>query len=394
MTRARTPLSELCAQELSRLETRDLRRSLTPLASAPGPTVEIDGQSFLLMCSNNYLGLATDPRLAHAAARASAVWGTGAGASRLISGSTVLHSELESRLARLKGTQDCVLFSSGYLANVGTISALLRKNDIVLSDCLNHASIIDGCRLSGAQIRIYKHADAEHCARLLQAAHEESARKKGPEQRVLIVTDTVFSMDGDLAPLPDLVRVAREAGAFLMVDEAHATGILGQGRGAVAAAGLEGQVDIIMGTCSKALGALGGFIAGSREFCDFLRNRARSFIFDTALPGPIVAAVLAALEILEEEPARGEQVRRHAHRLTTGIRALGYTVPAPAAAIVPVIIGSSTDAISTGKRLSEHGIFARPIRPPTVPEGTARIRLCPMATHTDADIDRTIAAFA
>lgn len=335
------------------------------------------------MCSNNYLGLATDPRVTAAAADAARTWGSGSGASRLVSGTLALHSELEQRLAAFKGTADCVLFSSGYLANLGAIPALIGRGDTVVSDQLNHASIIDGCRLSGADIVIYPHGDAAACG-------EQVARARG---RVLVVTDSVFSMDGDQAPLAELAAIVERHGAWLMVDEAHATGVLGRGAGAVAALGLGAQVDVLMGTCSKALGSAGGFIAGSRALCDYLRNRARPFIYDTAAPPSVLAATLAALAVIEKEPERCQQVAAAAGYLATELRALGYTVPWPAAAIVPVLIGDSALAMRLSAYLRQAGVLALAIRPPTVPRGTARLRLCPMATHTAEQLAQVVAAF-
>ncbi|HRI51409.1 MAG TPA: aminotransferase class I/II-fold pyridoxal phosphate-dependent enzyme, partial [Pseudomonadota bacterium] len=309
------------------LKDAGLWRTLQPLAGAPGPTVRIGEEELVLLCSNNYLGLAADPRLAEAAAEATRALGTGSGASRLVCGSLALHGELEQQLARLKGKDDCVLFSSGYLANLGTIAALCGRGDTVVSDQLNHASIIDGCRLSGADIAVYPHADAAACAELV-------GRARG---RVLIVTDGVFSMDGDLAPLAELAAVAERHGAWLMVDEAHSIGVLGDGgAGAAAARGVGDRVAVVMGTLSKALGSAGGFVAGSRLLCDYLRNRARSFVYDTA-PAPAgVAAALTALTVLAAEPARRRQVMAAAQLVARELAALGYAVPQPAAAIVPV----------------------------------------------------------
>ena len=356
------------------LKDAGLWRTVQPLAGAPGPTVRIGEEELVLMCSNNYLGLAADPRLADAAAAAAHALGTGSGASRLVCGSLALHGELEQRLARLKGKEDCVLFSSGYLANLGTIAALCGRGDTVISDQLNHASIIDGCRLSGADLAVYPHADADACAELVE-------RARG---RVLIVTDGVFSMDGDLAPLGELAAAAARRGAWLMVDEAHATGILGDGgAGAAAALGVSDRVAVVMGTLSKALGSAGGFVAGSRLLCDYLRNRARSFVYDTA-PAPTGVAA---------PPERRHRVVAAAQRLASELGALGYEVPRPAAAIVPVMIGDSAVAMRLSGYLRRAGVLAPAIRPPTVPAGTARLRLCPMATHTPEQLAQVLAAF-
>lgn len=344
--------------------------------------VTIAGQELILLCSNNYLGLATDPRLVSAAQDAAARYGVGSGASRLLSGSTPLHGQLEQQLARLKGSEDCLLFGSGYLANVGTIAALLQPGDTVLSDRLNHASIIDGCRLSGARIAVFPHGD-------LSAAERELSQARG---KVLIVTDSVFSMDGDAAPLPELVTLSARYGALLMVDEAHATGVLGHGL--VPSLGLSGQVPIVMGTCSKALGSLGGFVAGSRLLCDYLRQRARTFFFDTALPPPVVAATLAALDVIAQEPDRGQRAQALASRLYHGLTQLGFVALPPSAAIVPVMCGPEAAALALAAALRRDGILALAVRPPTVPPGTARLRLCTMATHTDAHIAYILDCFA
>ncbi len=374
--------------EAAAWKRKSLWRMPRPIAAPPAPVVELDGERLLLLCSNNYLGLAADRRLALAAADAAQRYGTGSGASRLVSGTQPLHLALEQQLARWKGTEDCVLFTSGYLANIGIVTTLVGRGDVVVSDALNHASIIDGCRLSGAEIAVYPHGDVEACGRLLGGARAAGKR------RLLLVTDSVFSMDGDLAPLGELLPLCRRYAAMVMVDEAHATGVLGQGHGALAELGLEGQADALVGTCSKALGSAGGFVAGSRALCDYLRNRARAFVFDTAPPPSVVAATLEALKIVEAEPDLCRRARAHAQTLFLGLTALGYRVLPPQAAIVPVLVGDSADALTLGEGLRRRGVLALPIRPPTVPEGTARIRLCPMASHSAEQIEQVIAAFS
>lgn len=370
------------AKKTQAITQAGLWRTIDAIDDAPGPAVKMAGQELLLFCSNNYLGLASDPRLATAASAAAQRYGVGSGASRLLSGSGPLHGELERRLARLKGCEDCVLFGSGYLANVGTLAALLEPGDTVLSDRLNHASIIDGCRLSGAKIEIYPHRDTDAVERILRTA----------QGRVLIVTDSIFSMDGDLAPLPQLCALAKAHGALLMVDEAHATGVLGAG--AIAHCGLSGEVPVVMGTCSKALGSLGGFIAGSRLLCNYLRQRARTFFFDTALPPPVLAATLTAVDIIEQEPQHGLRVLALAQRVYQRLAELGFSVLPPSGAIVPVLFGPSAAAMDVAAALRSRGVLAMAVRPPTVPEGTARIRLCLMASHTDEHIERLLASFA
>ena len=339
----------------------------------------LDGSPVLLLCSNNYLGLADHPRLRRAAADAALTLGTGAGASRLISGSMSIHAELESRLAEFKGAQAALLFGSGYLANSGTIAALAGRGEVVFSDELNHASIIDGCRLASAETFVYRHADTEHLEWGLRSAAGRAA---------LIATDGVFSMDGDIAPLPELVELARRHRCRVLVDEAHATGCVGPGgRGSVAAAGLTDEVDVIVGTLGKALGGYGAYVCGSRDVIDFLINSARPFIFSTAPPPPVVAAAQAALEILIESPDRVEGLRQNADALREGLRAEGLE-PIGSTQIVPLVIGEADDAMALCERLLAEGVFAQAIRPPTVPAGTCRLRLTTMATHRVADLRR------
>ncbi|MEX2554479.1 MAG: 8-amino-7-oxononanoate synthase [Actinomycetota bacterium] len=375
------------AKELATLEDDALLREVRALDSAQEPEVVLDGARMILLASNNYLGLATHPQVVEAAAEAARRWGAGTGSARLISGGMRLHDELEERLAAFKRAGSALLFSSGYLANLGTISALVSRGDAIFSDELNHASIIDGARLSHADVHVYRHADPEHLATLL--------REHGARRRSLVVTDTVFSMDGDVAPLPEIVEVCERAGAILMVDEAHATGVVGPGgRGTVAHFGLEGRVPVVMGTISKALGSAGGYIAGSSDLIAYLRNRARAFIFDTAPTPPTVAAATAALAVLEHEPERPERARALARKLAAGLRASGFAVPEPAAAIVPVVVGSSETALAFAIALLDQGVLVPAIRPPSVPAGTARLRATVMATHSDAHIDAAVRAFA
>ena len=380
-----------CSEEVARIEAAGLLRRVRSLESTSETHVVLNGKRVLCLASNNYLGLASDPEVVEAAAEAARRYGAGAGSARLITGAHVLHDELETRLAAFKGTEAAVLFSSGYLANLGTVPALVGPDDAVFSDALNHASIIDGCRLSRAEVQVYRHADTGQLEELLAAWR----RSAGPDRRALVVTDSVFSMDGDVAPLPGIVDACERHGAILMADEAHATGVVGPGgRGAIAAFGLDGRVGVVMGTLSKALGAAGGFIAGSADLCAYLRNRARSFIFDTALPPPTTAAALAALRVVEREPERPVRARTLAARLATGLRAAGFEVDDPPAAVVPVVIGEPGPAMALSARLLAAGVLVTAIRPPTVPPGTSRLRATVMATHTDADIDRAVAAFA
>ena len=365
-------------EHLSELESSGLRRRLRMIEGPQGPEVLLDGQPVLLLCSNNYLGLADHPRLRHAAAEAALSLGTSAGASRLISGSMTIHAELESRLAGFKGTEAALLFGSGYLANTGTIAALARRGQVVLSDELNHASIIDGCRLAGADTFVYRHRDTEHVAWGLRRASGRGA---------LIVTDGVFSMDGDIAPLPELVDLAREHGCRLLVDEAHASGCIGPGgRGSVAAAGVTDEVDVIVGTLGKALGGYGAYVCGSAALVDFLINSARPFIFSTAPPPPAVAAAQAALELIAGQPRLVERLGANAAALREGLRSEGLAPIGSDTQIVPLVVGEADDAMALCERLLAEGVFAQAIRPPTVPPGTCRLRLTTMATHRIADL--------
>ncbi|MFN2612140.1 MAG: 8-amino-7-oxononanoate synthase [Solirubrobacterales bacterium] len=343
-----------------------------------GPRVLLDGQPVLLLCSNNYLGLADHPRVRAAAAEAAMGLGTSAGASRLISGTMTVHGHLERRLAEFKGTEAALLFGSGYLANSGAIAALAGEGGVVFSDELNHASIIDGCRLARAETFVYRHADLEHLAWGLRKAGGRAS---------LIATDGVFSMDGDIAPLPELFALARDHRARLLVDEAHATGAIGPGgRGSVAAMGLSEEVDVLIGTLGKALGGYGAYVCGPAELTEFLVNSARPFIFSTALPPPVVAAASAALELLVSEPERVERLAANADGLRAGLAAEGLELGASDTQIVPVSVGDASDAMALCERVLEHGVFAQAIRPPTVPEGTCRLRLTAMATHRPAEL--------
>ncbi len=361
------------AERLAELRDRGLRRRLRLVEGAQGPRVTLDGRRVLLLCSNNYLGLADHPRVKEAAAEAAIRWGAGAGGSRLISGNMRPHRRLERRLAAFKGYDSALLFGSGYLANTGTIAALAGRGEVVFSDELNHASIIDGCRLSRAETFVYRHRDAEHLAWGLSEAGGRAA---------LIVTDGVFSMDGDVAPLPELARLARDHDCRLMVDEAHATGALGPGgRGSVAATGLSGEVDLVVGTLGKALGSYGAYVCASAELSEYLLNAARPFVFSTAPPPPTVAAALAALELLEAEPQRVERLIGNAAALRVALGAEGLELRGDGTQIVPVEVGEATLAMELSERLLERGVFAQGIRPPTVPEGASRLRFTVMATH-------------
>jgi 8-amino-7-oxononanoate synthase len=376
-------------QQLAEIERLGLGRRLRLVSGPQGPTVLLDGKPVLLLCSNNYLGLADHPQVREAAADAAMRWGVGAGASRLVSGTMTIHRRLEERLADFEGTEACLLFGSGYLANLGVIGALGGRGDTIFSDELNHASIVDGCRLSRAEVVVYQHGDVEHL--------DWSLRRhgRGDDGRRVIVTDSVFSMDGDVAPLAEIAELAHVHGTRLVVDEAHATGNLGPGgRGAVAEAGLEGEVDVVVGTLGKALGSYGAYACASSEMVRYLINTARSLIFSTAPSPPAVAGALAALELLRERPHRVERLRSNARALRRALSAEGFPVSADLEMhIVPLIVGDERATVRLCQEAIERGVFAQAIRPPTVAAGTSRLRLAAMASHTATELQMAAAVF-
>ncbi|HEV7883958.1 MAG TPA: 8-amino-7-oxononanoate synthase [Solirubrobacteraceae bacterium] len=370
-------MTEIAAR-LAELRELGLYRRTRLVSGPQGPHVVLDGKPVLLLCSNNYLGFADHPRVREAAADAAMRWGVGSGASRLVSGTMTVHRRLEQRLAAFKGTDTALLFGSGYLANLGVVGALARAGEVVFSDELNHASIIDGCRLSRAETFVYGHNDVEHLAWGLAQAGGRGA---------LIVTESVFSMDGDVAPLEEIVALARVHGVRVAVDEAHATGCLGPGgRGAVAEAGLDGEVDVVVGTLGKALGSYGAFVACDAELAQLLTNSARSLIFSTAPPPPAVAGALAALEILEQQPRRVERLQANAAVLRAELAREGFDVADSSTQIIPLVVGDAQTAMRVCEAALERGVFAQAIRPPTVPEGTSRLRLAVMATHSKDEL--------
>jgi 8-amino-7-oxononanoate synthase len=372
--------------ELLRIEDAGLYRKLRRVESDQGPTLRLDGREVINFSSNNYLGLANHPSLCKAAKEAIDRYGCGSGASRLISGNMTLHEELESKIAELKGTEAALVFNSGFQANTGILSTLVGEGDVVLSDALNHASIIDGCRLSRAKVVVYGHCDIDQLERSLRDA-PSNARK-------LIVTESLFSMDGDEAPLADIVNLAEKHGAMVMVDEAHATGVYEpSGAGLVAKLGLGDRVPIQMGTLGKALGGFGAYVAGSKALRELLINRCRSFIFTTSLPPAVMAMGMAAIDLVMREPERRQALWNNCEELRAGLKELGYSLGGSQSQILPLMVGDATACMRFSEKLLDGGIFAQGIRPPTVPAGTSRLRITLMATHRPEHIDQALRVF-
>ena len=372
--------------ELLRIEEAGLYRKLRRVESDQGPTLRLDGRDVINFSSNNYLGLANHPSLCKAAKEAIDRYGCGSGASRLISGNMTLHEELENKISELKGTEAALVFNSGFQANTGILSTLVGEGDAIFSDALNHASVIDGCRLSRAKVVVYGHCDVDDL---------EQGLKDAPSiARKLIVTESLFSMDGDEAPLADIVSLAEKHGAMVMVDEAHATGIYEpNGSGLVAKLGLGDRVPIQMGTLGKALGGFGAYVAGSQALRELLINRCRSFIFTTSLPPAVMAMAIAAIDLIKKEPQRRQALRDNCQLLRAGLEAQGYSVRASRSQILPLMIGDATQCMKLSEDLLQRGVFAQGIRPPTVPPGTSRLRITLMATHKREHIDRALKTF-
>lgn len=386
MSAGRAGPLDFLEERLEDLRRRSLVREIRPMESAPGPHAVLGGRDVILLSSNNYLDLANDPRVRGSAARAAERFGSGTGGSRLTTGALDLHDALEADLARFKGTEAALLFGTGHMANVGLITALCGRGDVIFSDALNHASIIDGCRQSRADVEIYAHNDAADLRRRILARRERGGRMRG-----LVVTDSVFSMDGDIADVPALAREAHAAGLALVVDEAHATGVIGRrGHGVEEHFGLEGadaslRPDVVVGTLSKALGSMGGFVCGGRTLIEWLRSASRAFIFSTSLPAPCLAAARTALEILEAEPARVERLRGNVALLCRLLQEGGVAAETPTA-ILPVIVGGSERALDAARRMLASGCLAGAIRYPTVPENAARLRITLCGGHTEDDV--------
>jgi glycine C-acetyltransferase len=378
------------ADELAELREQKLFRYPKVLTGQQEARAIYDGREVINLSSNNYLGLATHPRMIEAAAKAAQEFGAGSGAVRTIAGTMDMHVELEKKIAAFKHTEASLVFQSGFTANAGTVAAVLGKEDVIVSDELNHASIIDGCRLSRAAIKVFPHGDIDTLKQLL----DETDAVRDAGHHVLVVTDGVFSMDGDIAKLPEIVRAAKDHGAITMVDDAHASGVLGRnGRGTVDHFDLHGQVDIQVGTLSKAIGVLGGYVAGSRTLIDYLICRGRPILFSTSHPPAVTAACMEAFDILVEEPEIIDKLWENTRFFKKGLEDLGFDTGISQTPITPVIVGEGALAMKLSDRLFEEGVFAQALAFPTVPRGKARVRTIVMATHTQEDLGIALQAF-
>jgi glycine C-acetyltransferase len=381
----RDPLAYLTT-ELTSLKTQGLYRKLRVLEDEQKPHTTFDHRLVVNLSSNNYLGLTTHPRLRERALEATRRFGVGTGSVRTIAGTMAIHMELERRLAEFKQTEAVVVFQSGFAANAGTVSAILGKDDIVVSDELNHASIIDGCRLSRATIKVFAHRDVDAARAVLKSLPAN--------KRALLITDGVFSMDGDLGPLPELCTLAEEYGCIMMVDDAHASGVFGRnGRGTIDHFGVHGRVDVQVGTLSKAIGVLGGYVAGSRDLVEFLHHRARPFLFSTSHPPAVAAACVAAIDVLLDEPGIIERLWDNTRFFKAGLAKLGFNTGVSESPITPVIVGDGALTMTLSDRLFEAGVFAQGIASPTVPPGKARVRTIVTATHTREELQFALDAF-
>jgi glycine C-acetyltransferase len=387
-TTTRPQLAHL-TQALDELRAKGTYFKLRVLDDQQAPVCHYDGKQVINLASNNYLGLANHPKLIEAALEATRKYGVGSGAVRTIAGTMRIHMELEEKIARFKNVEACVVFQSGFAANAGAVSAILGREDFILSDELNHASIIDGARLSRATIKVFRHKDVPHCEELLQGLEKEPGRK-------LVITDGVFSMDGDIGPVDKLAALAVKYGAIMMVDDAHASGVLGRnGRGSVDHFGMHGKVDVQVGTLSKAIGALGGYVCGTRDLIEYLYHRARPFLFSTSHPPSVAATCIAAFEMLEQEPERIQRLWDNTHYFQTELHGAGFniggvTTPATQTPITPIIVGEGRAAMEFSRALFDEGVMATGIAFPTVPEGKARIRCIMTSEHTREQIDEAL----
>jgi glycine C-acetyltransferase len=384
---ATNPLSYL-SEQLEAWKQAGTYNRLRVLESPCEPVSRVDGREVINLASNNYLGLADHPKLIEASVAAAQKYGAGSGAVRTISGTMTLHMELERRIAAFKNVEACVVFQSGFAANAGTVSAILTPEDHIISDALNHASIIDGCRLSKAKIHVFAHGDTDAAGKILAELADKPGRK-------LLITDGVFSMDGDIGPLPALVEHAERYGAIMMIDDAHSSGVLGRnGRGTVDHFNLHGRVAIQVGTLSKAVGVLGGYVCGSKDLIEFLYQRARPFLFSTSHPPSVAASCLAAFDILENEPERIEQLWSNTRYFKQGLQGAGFDTGSSETPITPVMVGDAGKAHAFSRALFENGLFATGIGFPTVPQSKARIRTIVTATHTKEQLDQALEILA
>jgi len=389
MTTTRTNPLAFLGEELNGLKEKGTYFKLRVLDDAQAAVCHFDGRRVINLASNNYLGFATHPKLREAALAATKEYGVGSGAVRTIAGTMRLHLELEEKIARFKGVEACVVFQSGFTANAGTVSAILGKDDYIITDELNHASIIDGCRLSRAKILVFRHKDVAHAEEQLASVAKLPGKK-------LLITDGVFSMDGDIGPLPGLCDAAEKYGAIMMVDDAHSSGVLGrQGRGTIDHFGVHGRVDIQVGTLSKAIGALGGYVCGTKDFIEYLYHRARPFLFSTSHPPAVAATCIAAFDVLEQEPQWMEQLWTNARFFKKELGLLGFNIggvntPASETPITPIILGDGRATMEFSKAIFEQGVMGTGIAFPTVPEGKARVRTIVTATHTESELTEAL----
>ncbi|MEH7126264.1 glycine C-acetyltransferase [Bacillus sp. JJ1503] len=381
-------LDAFLKENLEELRGKGLYNVIDPLESPNGPIIKINGRELINLSSNNYLGLATDERLKEAATKAINKYGVGAGAVRTINGTLALHVKLEEKLAEFKHTEAAIAYQSGFNCNMAAISAVMDKNDAILSDELNHASIIDGCRLSRAKIIRFNHSDMED----LRAKAKE-AKESGLYNKIMVITDGVFSMDGDIAKLPEIVKIAEEFDLITYVDDAHGSGVLGDGAGTVKHFGLSDKIDFQIGTLSKAIGVVGGYVAGKQELIDWLKVRSRPFLFSTSLTPADVAASIKAIEILMESTELNEKLWKNANYLKTGLKNLGFDIGDSETPITPCIIGDEVKTQEFSRKLNEAGVYAKSIVFPTVPQGTGRVRNMPTAAHTKEMLDQAIAIY-
>ncbi len=367
--------------EVNGIKKKNLHRKLIEIESSMSPEISIGKKKYIQFASNNYLGMTTKRQVIRRSSKILEKYGTGTGGSRLVTGTSDLHNKLERKIAKFKKTQDAIIFSSGYLANIGVISSIARKGDLIFSDELNHASLIDGARMSKANIIIYRHCDMTHL--------EDELKKIKPNVRKIIITDSVFSMDGDIAPLDEIVSLSKRYNCISMIDEAHATGVLGKdGSGASEMFGVQKNIDICMGTLSKAVGSVGGYVAGSKVFIDFLKNRARSFIFDTSLPASNLMTSIVAIENIQKSKKLREKLFFNINSITNFLKENNFEYVSSGTPIIPIIFGSEIKTLKISKFLFDNGIYIPAVRPPSVPKGSSRIRITLMSNHTLKHINK------